>query len=191
MRTLERRYTKFERIVAKARFSSWVYLRAVVFAAVLGGLLAVLWIFGDKIEAIFDKTDKVYITEDVLKWTLLGCGIAVILAFVLQTLALYCKELIVTEDKIVYRKGVLSVSNTVIPLAEIKIAETKQNAFQRLLGYGTLIIISDAVQPYAIKGVAAPDRLARRIMKQASVARSVSEAGKFGLRLFASAGNRK
>ena len=57
MKTLEKKYSKIERVVAKGKFSACVYLRTVLLAVILGGLTAVIWVFKDKIEGLFTKTE--------------------------------------------------------------------------------------------------------------------------------------
>ena len=74
----------------------------------------------------------------------------------------------------IYCEGALSVKTTVIPLGEIKLVETKQNFFQRLVGVCDMLIVSDAVQPYVIKNIKGADRLTRRIMRQISEVRKDS-----------------
>ena len=170
MKTLERKYSRSERIVAKARFTYWVFLKQLIVALVLGAIIAVLWLFGEKIvDLINSKLNQsielaAYFTG--LKWAILASGLFVFLLVVLQAISLYSKELIVTEDKIVLRYGVLDVQNIIIPLSEIRIVESKQRFMQRLLHTGDINIISDAEQPYHVKGIVAADRLTRRIMKQ-------------------------
>ncbi len=170
MKTLERKYSKSERIVAKAKFSAWVFLRQVIVALILGGIIAVLWIFGAKIIGfINDKLNQhialaTYIKG--LKWAILGSAGFVLFLVVIQAISLYSKELIVTEDKVVLRYGVFDVQNAIIPLSEIRIVESKHRLFQRIGHTGDINIISDAEKPYMLKGVVAADRLARRIMKQ-------------------------
>lgn len=64
--------------MAKGKFSACVYLRTVFLAAILGGLTAVVWIFKDKIEGLFTKNEPArYLTDDVMRWVLLGVGIIV------------------------------------------------------------------------------------------------------------------
>ena len=167
MKTLEKKYSKIERVVAKAKFSACVYLRSILIAAILGGLTAVVCIFKDKIEGLFTKTEPAqYLTDDVMRWVLLGVGGIVVLSLVLETIFLHSRELILTPDKVVFREGVLNVRSVVVPLCEIKMVETKQNFFERLVGVGKVLIVSDAQQPYLVKNVKSPDRLSRRIMRQ-------------------------
>ncbi len=185
MKTLERKYSKSERIIAKARFSAWAYAWVVLVAAILGGLIAVLWIFGAQIENVFTKAggEAMFLTEQNLKWALLGAGCLVILLAIAQSISLFGKEFVVTEDKIVYRQGILSVKNVVVPLNEVRIVESKQNILQRIVRTGDVTIISDAEQPYKIKGIASADKLARRIMRQVADAKAESDSKRMKLQL--------
>ena len=179
MKTLERKYSKSERIVAKARFSAWVFLRQVIVGLVLGGIIAVLWIFGAKIVDLINSklggqvALATYFTG--LKWAILGSGVFVFVLVILQAISLFSKELIITEDKVVFRYGVFDVENAIIPLSEIKIVENKQRFFQRLVGTGDVCIISDAERPYCIKGVVSAERLTRRIMQQVHYSKASAE----------------
>lgn len=170
MKTLERKYSKSERIVAKAKFSSWVFARQLIIALVLGGIIAVLWIFGSQLINFANEKFGWAIAEENyfvgLKWAILGCAGFVLLLVILQAISLYSKELILTEDKVVVRYGVFDVQNAIIPLSEIRIVESRQRLVQRLVHTGDVSIISDAEKPYNIKGIVAADRLTRRIMKQ-------------------------
>lgn len=178
MKTLEKKYSKIERVVAKGKFSACVYLRTVLLAVILGGLTAVVWIFKDKIEGLFTKTEPAqYLTDDVMRWVLLGAGVIVLASLLIETIRLNSKELVLTPDKVVFREGILSTCTVVIPLCEIKMVETKQNAFERLFCVGKILIVSDAQQPYLVKNVKSPDRLSRRIMRQVA---DVNEATRFG-----------
>ena len=179
MKTLERKYSKTERIIAKAKFSSWVFLRALIVALLLGGIIAVLWVFGDKIvgfiNAKLHKDIALAVYLSGLKWAILGSAVSVLVIVVLQAISLYSKEFIVTEDKVIFRYGVFDVQNSTIPLSEIRIVESKQRFFQRILHTGDISIISDAEKPYYIKGVVAADRLTRRIMTQVNMNRKSTE----------------
>lgn len=178
MKTLEKKYSKIERVVAKGKFSAWVYLRTVLLGAILGGLTAVIWIFKDKIEGLFTKTEPAqYLTDDVMRWVLLGVGVVVLFSLIVETIRLNSKELVLTPDKVVFREGVFSVRSVVIPLCEIKMVETKQNFFGRIVGVGSILIVSDAEQPYLVKNVKSPDRLSRKIMRQAADANEAARGG--------------
>ncbi len=175
MKALERKYSRTERIVAKGKFSAWVFIWTALLAVILGGLVAVVWIFRDQIEGVFTKAEHAkYLTDAVMKYVLLGAGVVVLISLLIQTVRLNAKELLLTEDKVVYREGVLCVKTTVIPLNEIKIVETTQNFFQRLVGVCDMLVVSDAEQPYPIKNIRGADRLTRRIMKQISEVRKDS-----------------
>lgn len=167
MKVLERTYSNTDRILCKAKFSAWVFLREILLTAVLSGILTVVWVFAEPIELFFTKAERVqYLADWNLRWAVLGiivfCGFITLCEYV----KLHSKELIVLEDKIVVREGILSVKNVIIPIIEIRIVETKQNCIQRILGTGDLMIVSDAEQPYIIKGIKQANKLSRRIMRQ-------------------------
>lgn len=185
MKTLERKFSKSERIIAKAKFSATVYLSSLVLALILGGLVAVIWIFNAKIEGIFKPNDGVarYLTDSVMRWVLLGAGGVVLISLITNTVRLYSKEFIVTEDKIAVREGCMAVHNIIIPLSEVRIVETEQNAVQRLLGIGTVTIISDALKPYKVHGIKSADRFTRRILRQISEVRKNGNGQRFVLQL--------
>ena len=184
MKTLERKFSSSERIIAKAKFSAWAYMSCVIVALVLGGIIAVLWIFGGKLEGLLGvENAPKYLTEQNLRWALLGAAGVVLFTVILVSLKLYGKELIVTEDKIVYREGISSVRNVVIPLKEVRILESHQTGLQRLCGVGSITIISDAEKPYKISGIKSADRFSRRIIRQMSEVRRAQESARFILKL--------
>lgn len=185
MKTLERKYSKAERIIAKAKFSATVYLRSVFLALILGAIIAVVWSFNAQIEHLFTKGEgpAAILTDELMRYVLLGAGIVVIISLISQALSLYAKELIVTENQVVFRFGVFAVKNITIPIREIVIIETTHSFLQRLLGTGTLAIVSDAEAPYKVKGVRGADRLTRRIMKQVTDVRRENDTKKIQIKL--------
>lgn len=66
MKALERKYSRTERIVAKGKFSAWVFARTVLLAVILGGLIAVVWIFKDQIEGFSPKPNTHNISPTLL-----------------------------------------------------------------------------------------------------------------------------
>ena len=171
MRKLERTYSGTERIIARARFSAWAFLRELFIAAVLGGAIAALWIFADDIDGALDPNfggSARFLTPENLKWAMVGAGGFVILLTVLHALSIYMQEIIVTEDKFLYRSGVGSTVNVMLPLSEIRYIDVRQNIVQLILGYGQIKIITDGEEPFVIKNLVRPERFARRIMRQCS-----------------------
>lgn len=174
MRILERTYSKSERIVARARFSGWAFLHEVVLAAVLGGVIAVLWIYGGAIEKALNPDfggTAVYLTPDNLKWAMLASALLVLLCAAIRAIALYRREIIVTEDKFIFKSGVGSIKSVMLPLNEIRYVDVRQNIFQVLLGYGKIKVITDGEEPFVIKNLVRPEKFARRIMRQCSTVR--------------------
>jgi membrane protein YdbS with pleckstrin-like domain len=172
MRNLEKRYSKSERIVLKARFSGWVFLREIFIAALLGAVIAVLWVFGASIEALLGLGAGSAFNDANLRWTVLAAGLFSLVLLILHALVVYRKELIMTEDKVAYRYGILFVRSIVLPVTEIKIVESTQNIFQHIFNLGHITVITDAEKPYHIKNVSSPEKLARRIMKQTTAVKS-------------------
>lgn len=168
MKTLERRYSKSERIIAKGKFSRCVFLGDILFAAVIGGLIAVVWVFRGQIEGLFTKTPEqvLYLTDQNMKWALLGGAGLVILFSLFHIISFWRREMIVTEDKFIVRWGVLNVKSLMLPLNEIKIVESEQNIVQMLFRSGNLLIISDAEKPYKVKNLVMPNKLSIKIMRQ-------------------------
>ena len=174
MRKLERTYSGTERIIARARFSAWAFLREAFIAALLGGIIAVLWIFADDIEGALDPNFSGaarYLTPTNLKWVMVGAGGFVVLITLLHALSIYMQEIIVTEDKFLFRSGVGSTVNVMLPLNEIRYIDVRQNALQLLLGYGKIKVITDGEEPFVIRNLVRPERFARRIMRQCSYVR--------------------
>lgn len=184
MKTLERRYSKTDRIIAKAKFSGVIYMRTVLLAAVLGAVIGVLWGFKDKW--------KIGITDDVMKIVLVAAAVVVVIHFIIQAISVYKKELIVTEDKLVMRYGVLSVKNITIPLDKIITIETRQNLLQRIFDYGSILIIADGVlDDNLMTGVKAADRLSIRILKQVDDAKKQAEYKRIHLQLASLVGKKR
>lgn len=179
MRRLERIYSRTERIVARPRFSGWTFLRELFIAAVLGGIVAVLWIYGGAIEKALDPSfsgTARYLSEANLKWALLGCGIFVLFLLVLHVIDFYQRIILITEDKFVYKAGLLSTKSVMLPLNEIRYVDVSQNFIQAILGYGKIKLITEGEAPFVIviKNVVRPQKCARRLMQQCSCVRESS-----------------
>lgn len=143
-------------------------------AAVLGGIIAVLWIYGGTIEKALDPnfsgTAK-YLSEQNLKWAMLGCALFVLLVAVLHGISVFRREIIVTEDKFLYKSGVGSVESIMLPLSAIRYIDVRQNVFQSMLGYGKIRVITDGEEPFKIGNLVRPEKFARKIMYQCSIVR--------------------
>ncbi len=163
MKALEREFSISDRIVAKAKFSYFVFLREFIVAVLLGAIIAVLWVF---VEDVNDLLGGDYLTQDILKYVLLGCAGFMIVMLFFEWLARYSKEVLVTEQKFVARFGVLRVRDIQLPLDQIKAVESNQNFVQHLLGFGDIIIMTDAQKPIVIHSIVKPSKFARRITRQ-------------------------
>lgn len=184
MRNLERTYSKSERIVVKARFSGWVFIKEVFLAAVLGTIIALLWVYAADIEKglnpSFDGTVQ-WLTPQNLRWALLAAGCLVILVTVCEAVCMYRKEIIVTEDKFIFKQGVFKVTSVMLPLVEIRYIDVHQNIVQIALGYGKIRVITDGETPFVIKSLVRPEKFARKVMKQSGAIRGQAMHPQFSL----------
>ncbi|HRR89398.1 MAG TPA: PH domain-containing protein [Eubacteriales bacterium] len=173
MRYIESHLPKSQRIVAKARFSAWVYLRELFVAAVLGGGIYLLYYF------------KVIGFGDNLMWYVIaGAAGLVLLLFIQNTLNRMSNELILTENRLIGRRGILSIKMVDVALPNISNTESFAGLFGRMLGYGKVAIkIQDTSHIY--KNVVRPDAFIAKIGLQTARLRK-NEQGeniviKFGL----------
>jgi len=171
MKALERRYSKSERIVARAKFSPWFYLHDLNVAIILGVAIALLWIFNSQIEGFFTKdySNVTILTDAVMKWITVGAAGVIAIIFIVISCFLYFRELIVTEDKAIYRYGCFDIHSEAIHINKIKSVEYRQSLIGQIFNYGTIyIVITDESRRRPIKGVVAPQRITKRIMEQVS-----------------------
>lgn len=165
MKTIDR---SNDRIVAKARFTSTVFVRDIIIGVLLGGIVGAIWWFNDEIEnLIFQKGQPaIYLKDEYMRWVLIAVACLTLLLILIDAIRFASKKLYLTEDRLVYHTGVINVKSVSIPLGAIKSIETKQNPITALLGIGALVVISDAQKPYVIKGIVKAERFARRVMRQ-------------------------
>ena len=165
MKVLERTFRKSERIVAKAKFTYMVFLREVFVAALLGGIIAVLWLFRADINGLLKQE---ILTERILKFVLIGAGGFVLVLMAIEAVAKWHKEAVITDRKFVVRTGIFRIVDIQLPLNKVELVRVDQNVFQRLLGYGNVRISVDSGDPVTIKGIVSPARFAQCITRQKS-----------------------
>lgn len=188
MRTLEKTYSKSERIVAKAKFSCWVFWHEILLAVLLGGIIAVLWVFTDDINGFLGKT---ILSESVLKYAMIGVAAFVAVILIFEGIFRYEKEAIITDKKFVVRmlNKHLGVFEAQMPLEQIKGVKYNQKLVERLFGYGTVEIYTDAADPILIRGITKPNRFVQCLSRQ--VSRKESDmAHNFNLQLVPSGGRK-
>ena len=170
MRRLEKIYSKSDRIIAKAKFSYWVFSAEVILALFLGAVIACLWIFGLKIEQLIrhDATECIYLTTSNLKWAILGAGGLVLLISFMHGLSFYSREMILTEDKLIYHVGLLNREIVTVQLYEIVNTQVNQGPLQTICNVGTIEISGSGGEAYVIRHIVAPDKFARRVIHQAT-----------------------
>lgn len=165
MKALERTYRKSERVVSKARFTYVVFLRELLIAAILGGIIAVLYIFKADINKLFDKE---IMTDQVLQYVIVGCGSFVVLLCILEGISKWQKEVVVTDRKYAVRMGIFKRIDVQLPLNQIKSVSVTQNLFERIFCYGKVTVVVDAITPVTVKGICSPLKFAQSITRQKS-----------------------
>ena len=163
MKVLERTFKKSERVVAKARFTYMVFLREIFIAALLGGIIAVLWIFTPQINELLKRT---ILTQSILKYAMVGSAGFVLVLMIFEAIAMWHKEAVITDRKFVVRTGMFRIVDLQLPLNKIELVRVDQNLFQRVLGYGNVCISVDSGAPIVIKGIVAPTRFAQCVTRQ-------------------------
>ena len=112
---------------------------------------------------------------------LLGAGCLVLLVTLCEAVKMYRREIIVTEDKFVFKQGVFKVTSVMLPLVEIRYIDVHQNLIQIALGYGKIRVITDGETPFVIKGLVRPEKFARKVMKQSGSMRGQALRPQFSL----------
>lgn len=180
MKQLEKRFSKTERIVAKAKFTCWVFLREIFVALLLGAIIAVLWVYMPQVNSLLKKE---ILTEQIMKYVLLGAGGFVLVMTMFEALIHRCKEALITDKKFALRMGVLSVVEEQLPIDQIRSVESAQNFIQRILHYGNVTLITDAIKPIVLKGIIRPERFAERVTKQKARTKNIEDKKLYRLEL--------
>ena len=163
MKALERTYRKSERVVSKARFTYVFFLRELLVAAILGTFVALMYVYKTDINNTFGKE---ILTDEIMAYVAAGCGCLVLLLCILEGISKWQKEAVVTDRKFAVRVGIIKRVDVQMPLNQIKEVRVTQNLFERIFGYGKVIVIVDAMTPLTIKGICSPLRFAQSITRQ-------------------------
>lgn len=172
MRYIQSHLSDSERIVAKARFTGWVYMRDIF---VLAALTAVDYVLYHFVAAV---------TETIFWYAFAGIAGLFILMVLQNSFVRWGTELILTENKLSGRRGFLNIKISSVQLVQINNLESAASFFGRIFGYGTVIVnIQD--HQYIYKRVVRPDAFVNKVNLQISRLRK-NEQGeniviKFGL----------
>ena len=165
MKALEKTYRKSERIVSKARFTYVFFLRELLIALILGSLVAVSYVYMNKINELVGKD---IFTNDIIAYIALGALGLVLFLCLLEGLSRWQKEAVVTDRKFAVRVGIIKRIDIQLPLNQILSVTATQNVVERIFNYGKVIVVVDAVTPIVIKGICSPLRFAQSITRQKS-----------------------
>ena len=163
MKALERTYRKSERVVSKARFTYVVFLRELLVAAILGTIIALLYVYKD---AINEGIGQEILTAEILQWIAVGAGGLVLLLCILEGISKWQRESVITDRKFAVRMGIFKRIDVQLPLDQIKAVNVTQNLFERIFCYGKVIVIVDAMSPVIVKGICSPLKFAQSITRQ-------------------------
>ncbi len=170
--SLEKKYKNKERIIAKANFSGYVYFKELILAVALGGILAVLFIYGATIEtAITKSVTVVALTESNLRWVLIAFGVIWAIAVIVESIRLSQREVLLLETSLVIKSGIMSTNITVIPVNEIVSVESSVSILGRLFGVGRMYVVSASNESYQLKNIRKPALFAEKIIETAKKAR--------------------
>lgn len=163
MKALERTYRRSERVVSKARFTYVFFLRELLVAAILGTIVALLYVYKTDINTAIGKD---ILTDEILAYVAAGCGALVLILCLFEGISKWQKEAVVTDRKFAVRVGIFRRVDVQMPLNQIKEVRVTQNLFERIFCYGKVIVIVDAMTPLVVKGICSPLRFAQSITRQ-------------------------
>ncbi|MDR3216697.1 MAG: PH domain-containing protein [Clostridiaceae bacterium] len=171
MRYIENRLPPQERIVAKARFSAWVFMREVLLAAVLGVGIYLAYKYAD-------------IDINIIYYIAAGSGGLVLLSLIQHIISRAGYELLLTEKRLAGRIGFFNLSYIDTQLAQINNLYTKASLLGRIFGYGKVFVtIQD--KEFVYKNVVRPDafisKVSRTITRSKASERGEQIVVKFGL----------
>jgi len=152
MRYVERNLTEGERIIYTTR-RHWIVLVVPALMAIGIGLIGIALLFRDG-------------ESRIVGFTMLGLAG---LTYLVGWLRRYAFEFDVTNKRVVYRKGILTLSTDELFLAKIESVLVTQGLIGRWFDYGTVTVrgIGGSWEPFRL--VAQPLMLRRRIQEQAEM----------------------
>lgn len=157
---LDRQLNKGEKVAAKAHKSNWIFLRELLFVLITVGVYLLL--------------SKVIIKNAaVAKYAAIAFGGITLILFATHLFALISTEIVVTNNKLAYKQGLLFVKQADILLKSVDCVEIKYTMIGRMLGYGKLIIRTDS-KVFELKQLAKPSKFAQKINKQAVKSTKIS-----------------
>ena len=80
----------------------------------------------------------------------------VLVCLLYDILTLYTMEMVVTNKRVVYRKGIISIKTEELKTEKIEAIEIKQTILGRILGYGNICFAGLGVSKVEFKGIDNP-----------------------------------
>lgn len=102
-------------------------------------------------------------------WVILGCSVFLVVLLVLlglKALSWSRVNFVLTNERLIYRSGVISKQSSEKPLSKVSDISTSQLIIDRLLGYGDLIIELTGKEQVPLFRMPDPENLKAQILKQ-------------------------
>lgn len=145
-----------EKVVATARKSLFIFLRELLIALLIGGVIGGFY-YG--LHWQFDKMLYVYI----------GCGIILVLFFINNFIKIVSTALLVSTSKFLFKKDLITITVFQTQLQNIDGIEVKyKTPLHRLFNAGNVSVLTRNAR-YELKNISQPDIFASRLNKQASI----------------------
>ncbi|MDR2634496.1 MAG: PH domain-containing protein [Clostridiales bacterium] len=171
MRYIENRLPAKERIVAKAKFSAWVFMREVLLAAVLAA-------------GIFLAYTYLHIELQIVYYLAGAGGGFVLLVLILHIISRAGYEFLLTEKRLTGRIGFFNLCYMDTQLAQVNNLFSRASLLGRIFGYGT-VYVTIQNNTFRYKNVVRPDafvsKVSRTITRSKASERGEQLVVKFGL----------
>jgi uncharacterized membrane protein YdbT with pleckstrin-like domain len=101
--------------------------------------------------------------QDSLRWVLLGVCAAGLVALAVWMKPIWTTEIVVTNHRLVLKRGWLSRSTTELQLKNIEQVNFHQGLFGRIFGFGQIVVHGTGVDDLILPAIAQPTALVKAI----------------------------
>lgn len=160
MRYIEEHVSAKERIIAKAQYSKWVFLREVILLIVLGGACAALYFLVDAVKDYF--------------WYIVGgCGGIFLISLLAHIFQRSGQELVLTSTKLIGKRGFFNIKVVSTQLSQVTNLEARSSILGRIFGYGTIYVTTQS-RTYSYGPIIQPAKFVNAVNR--SIARGKGRA---------------
>lgn len=152
MSYLDRHLNSNEKSLAKANKTAWIFARELVFALITAAAYFLLQRFVPDYPAV-----ATYVT--------IGLAAVTVLLLIHHIFEFVSTSIMLTNKKLCSTQGVISISTMDVMLKNIDCLQVKFSVLGRLLGYGTLIVVTDSKE-FVYKKISKPQKFTKKINRQ-------------------------